>query len=99
MSKAVLTTGASSGMGREAAILLARAGHRVYAGARRMGRMVDLADHGVTAVEMDVTSAELDKHSGSSAYAAQIEPFIKSPGPQQAVAEDEGESVAYRLAD
>ena len=58
MSKVVLITGASSGMGREAAILLAQGGHRVYAGARRMDRMSDLADHGVTAVEMDVTSAD-----------------------------------------
>ena len=58
MSKAVLITGASSGMGREAAILLAHEGHRVYAGARRMGRMADLADHGVVAAEMDVTSVD-----------------------------------------
>ena len=58
MSKVVLITGASSGMGREAAILLAQEGHRVYAGARRTDRMADLADYGVTAVEMDVTSAD-----------------------------------------
>lgn len=58
MSKAILITGASSGMGREAAILLAREGHRVYAGARRLDRMQDLAEHGITAVEMDVTSSD-----------------------------------------
>ena len=56
--KVVLITGASSGMGREAAILLAQKGHRVYAGARRMDRMADLAEHGVTAVEMDVTNSD-----------------------------------------
>ena len=55
MGKVVLITGASSGMGREAAILMAQQGHRVYAGARRVDRMADLADHGVTAVELDVT--------------------------------------------
>ncbi len=58
MSKVVLITGASAGMGREAAILLARGGHRVYAGARRMDRMADLADHGVTPVELDVTNSD-----------------------------------------
>ena len=58
MSKVVLITGASAGMGREAAILLAKGGHRVYAGARRMDRMADLADHGVTPVELDVTNSD-----------------------------------------
>ena len=55
MSKVVLITGASAGLGREAAILLGQQGHTVYAGARRVDRMADLADHGITAVEMDVT--------------------------------------------
>ena len=55
MGKVILITGASSGMGREAAILLARKGHTVYAGARRMDRMQDLAKYGVAPVEMDVT--------------------------------------------
>ena len=58
MSKVVLVTGASSGMGHEAAILLAKEGHHVYAGARRVGRMADLADHGITAVELDVTKGD-----------------------------------------
>ena len=55
MSKVVLITGASAGLGREAAILLAREGHAVFAGARRANRLAELADHGVTPVEMDVT--------------------------------------------
>ena len=58
MSKVVLITGASAGMGREAAILLAKGGHRVYAGARRLDRMADLADHGVTPVELDVSKSD-----------------------------------------
>ena len=57
MSKVILITGASSGLGREATLLLGRQGHTVYAGARRVDRMADLADHGVTAVEMDVAVA------------------------------------------
>ena len=58
MGKVILITGASTGIGREAAILLGRQGHHVYAGARRLERMADLAERaggGVTAVEMDVT--------------------------------------------
>ncbi|MDE0653243.1 MAG: oxidoreductase [bacterium] len=59
MDKVVLITGASSGIGREAAILLGEQGHTVYAGARRVDRLAelaDLADGRITAVEMDVTS-------------------------------------------
>ena len=55
MGKVILITGASSGMGREAAILLAYGGHTVYAGARRADRMDDLTEHGITPVEMDVS--------------------------------------------
>ena len=58
MRKVVLITGASSGIGREVAILLARKGHSVYAGARRVDRMQDLAEHGITPVEMDVTRGD-----------------------------------------
>ena len=54
----MLITGASSGMGRETAIVLAREGHTVYAGARRADRMGDLAEIGVVPVQMDVTRAE-----------------------------------------
>ncbi|MDE0394694.1 MAG: SDR family NAD(P)-dependent oxidoreductase, partial [Gammaproteobacteria bacterium] len=58
MGKVILITGASSGMGREAAILLARGGHAVYAAARRADRMEDLSEHGITPVEMDVSKSE-----------------------------------------
>ena len=58
MGKVVLITGASAGMGHEAAALLAEKGHRVYAGARRLDRMADLAGHGVTAVALDVTNSD-----------------------------------------
>ena len=55
MSKVVLITGASAGIGREAAILMAQEGHTVYAGARRMDRLAELATHGVIPVQMDVS--------------------------------------------
>ena len=58
MSKVVLITGASSGIGREAAILLGEQGHTTYAGARRADRLAELADHGVIPVQMDVTSVD-----------------------------------------
>jgi len=58
MGKVILVTGASSGIGRAAAILLAREGHTVYAGARRADRMEDLPEHGVTPVAMDITREE-----------------------------------------
>ena len=53
--KVVLITGASSGMGKEMALLLAREGHFVYGAARRVDRMRDLEEAGGHAVALDVT--------------------------------------------
>ena len=58
MSKVVLITGASSGIGRETATLLARKGHIVYAAARRVDLMQDLCEHGITPMKMDITENE-----------------------------------------
>ena len=54
----ILVTGASSGIGFETAKELARLGHTVYAGARRVALMEPLREFGVTPVELDVTSEE-----------------------------------------
>ena len=53
--KVILITGASSGIGFDAARTLAQQGHRVYAAARRMERMEPLKADGVVPVHLDVT--------------------------------------------
>ena len=55
MTKVILITGASSGIGFDAAATLARQGHRVYAAARRVDRMETLKESGVVPLQMDVT--------------------------------------------
>ena len=55
MTKVILITGASSGIGFDAAATLLRQGHRVYAAARRVERMEPLKELGVVPLRMDVT--------------------------------------------
>ncbi len=55
MAKTVLITGASSGIGEEAAKGLLAAGYTVYAGARRVDRMQPLAGAGARLLALDVT--------------------------------------------
>ena len=52
----ILITGASSGIGFEAARMLAVKGHKVYGAARRTERMEPLRQYGVVPVSLDVTS-------------------------------------------
>lgn len=65
-SKAVLITGCSTGIGRATAERLARGGHTVYASARRLESIEDLAAAGCRTLALDVTSEE----SMSAAVAA-----------------------------
>ena len=51
----VLVTGASSGIGRETAILLAKTGHVVYGAARRLEKLQELSKYGVILLVLDVT--------------------------------------------
>ncbi|MDF2145392.1 oxidoreductase [Knoellia sp. p5-6-4] len=54
----VLITGCSSGIGRAAADLLVKAGHTVYATARRLETLEDLESAGARVMALDVTSEE-----------------------------------------
>lgn len=58
VSKAVLITGCSTGIGRATAERLARRGHRVYASARRVEAIDDLRALGCETLALDVTDSE-----------------------------------------
>ena len=53
--KTALVTGASSGIGEATALQLSELGFTVYAAARRVDRMSDLADRGIRTTSVDVT--------------------------------------------
>jgi short-subunit dehydrogenase len=55
MKTIVLVTGASSGIGKETAILLNTNGYTVYAAARRVEKMNDLKERGIRVLAIDVT--------------------------------------------
>ena len=55
MVKTVLVTGASAGIGRATAILLAQNGYNVYGAARRTEKMQDLKNYGIKPIALDVT--------------------------------------------
>ncbi|MGC5170063.1 SDR family NAD(P)-dependent oxidoreductase [Microbacterium sp. DT81.1] len=55
--RVILITGCSTGIGRAAAVRLAASGHTVYASARRIESIADLAPLGCHLLELDVTSA------------------------------------------
>lgn len=58
MKKVILITGASSGIGKDAAIALIGKGYTVYAAARRLDKMQDIEQLGGFPLEMDVTNAD-----------------------------------------
>jgi len=56
MTKIVLITGASSGMGRAGAKLLAENGFRVYAASRDISKLVNLNHSNIIPISLDITS-------------------------------------------
>ncbi|ADB37456.1 oxidoreductase [Spirosoma linguale] len=58
MSKVILITGASSGIGKETAKKLIIEGHKVYVAARRIDQMQDLQLAGGIALPLDITNEE-----------------------------------------
>jgi len=66
--KVILVTGASSGIGFDTALRLAKAGHKVYGAARRVERMEPLKEHGIVPLRLDVT----DEASMQSAVEAVV---------------------------
>ncbi len=57
-TKVILITGASSGIGKETAKQLIQEGHTVYAAARRVEKMNDLASIGGLPIKMDITNED-----------------------------------------
>ena len=58
MSRAVLVTGCSTGIGRATAAMLVRSGWPVYATARDVGSLSELTELGCRALRLDVTDEE-----------------------------------------
>jgi len=75
-------TGASTGIGFEAAKKLAANGFTVYAGARRMDRMEPLKAHGVNILQLDVTDDESMQNAVSTVLDAhaRIDVLVNNAG-------------------
>jgi len=58
MKKVALITGASSGIGESAAILLHNAGFKVYGAARRVEKMKELESRGISTIALDITDED-----------------------------------------
>jgi NAD(P)-dependent dehydrogenase (short-subunit alcohol dehydrogenase family) len=73
-----LITGCSSGIGRATAVMLAASGAHVFATARDVGAIADLAAPGVTLLELDVT--DRDTVERAVAAAAPLDVVVNNAG-------------------
>lgn len=82
MNKVALITGASAGIGRATAEILIKNGWKVYAGARRVERMQDLAAAGAVALALDVTDDDSLKSAVAGLLKAEghIDALINNAG-------------------
>ncbi|MEM7571795.1 MAG: oxidoreductase [Bacteroidota bacterium] len=85
MSKVIIVTGASSGIGKATALHLIKEGHTVYGAARRLEKMQDIVEAGGKAVAMDVTNHQ-QVH-------AEVEQIIKTEGRVDVLVNNAGYAV------
>lgn len=91
--RTVLVTGASSGIGRETAVRLAKKGFAVIAAARRMDRLNELADQFDTITPMQV---DLSQPSDTEAFCQSISEL---PTPVSILVNNAGHSVRGTIED
>src|SRR5215213_8631186 len=81
-SRTVLITGCSTGIGRACAVRLARAGHAVYATARRAESIEDLREAGCRTLALDVTD-EASMRAAVEAVEAEAGALVNNAGYSQ----------------
>jgi NAD(P)-dependent dehydrogenase (short-subunit alcohol dehydrogenase family) len=69
MKRVAIVTGASSGIGRAAAVFLAADGFTVYGAARRAGRLAKLSRFGVKPLPLDVADETVCRRAVDGVYA------------------------------